>query len=120
MKSVRAVRILPDHVCPDTEKGSRTLHPNLESNEEIDMKIRELGVATLILVTGSGLALAADDAASTGTTLPSFEKVDADGNGAISNAEASAVPGLIDMFSTADVDKDGQLSKAEYSAANKT
>jgi hypothetical protein len=84
------------------------------------MKIRELGIASVMLVTGSGLAFAADEAAPAQLSLPGFEQVDVDGNGAISNAEAGAVPGLIDMFSTADTDKDGQLSKDEYAAANKT
>jgi hypothetical protein len=52
--------------------------------------------------------------ADTDAALPSFNKVDVDGNGTISTAEASAVPGLIDRFATADTDRSGDLSKAEY------
>lgn len=84
------------------------------------MKTRELGIAAVILVTGSGLAFAAEDGAPAQSSLPSFEKVDVDGSGTISNAEAGAVPGLVDIFSAADADKDGQLSKEEYAAASQT
>lgn len=47
----------------------------------------------------------------------SFQKIDADGNGAVSMDEARSVPGL--DFAKADKNGDGQLSKSEYESATK-
>ncbi len=46
---------------------------------------------------------------------PSFEEVDANQDGMISQEEASAVEGL--DFATADSNQDGQLDRSEYEAA---
>ncbi len=48
--------------------------------------------------------------------LPSFEEVDANGDGAISEQEAQAVEGL--DFATADANQDGQLDRAEWAEAS--
>jgi len=47
--------------------------------------------------------------------LPSFEEVDANSDGQISQEEAAAIEGL--DFVTADTDQNGTLSMEEYSAA---
>ncbi|HEX6993623.1 MAG TPA: hypothetical protein VF339_05690 [Gammaproteobacteria bacterium] len=46
---------------------------------------------------------------------PSFEEVDANMDGSISQEEAAAVEGL--DFSTADTNQDGSLDRSEYQAA---
>ncbi|MBN1237956.1 MAG: hypothetical protein JXB36_05615 [Gammaproteobacteria bacterium] len=54
-----------------------------------------------------------------GTALaqaPSFEEVDANMDGSISQEEAAAVEGL--DFATADTNQDGSLDQAEYEAAS--
>ncbi len=66
-------------------------------------------IAGMFLAMFSGAALAAP---------PAFEEVDANGDGAISMAEASAVEGL--DFRQADTNQDGALSKKEYEAATKS
>ncbi len=49
-----------------------------------------------------------------------FKKADADGNGAISRAEADkAMPRLARHFERIDADKDGQLTREEMAAARK-
>jgi len=58
------------------------------------------------------LALAGTSFAS---NAPSFDEVDTNKDGAISESEASAVETL--DFAAADTDKDGKLSRAEYEAA---
>jgi len=54
-----------------------------------------------------------------GTTLaqglPSFEEVDTNNDGQISQEEAAAIEGL--DFATADADQNGSLSIEEYNAA---
>jgi hypothetical protein len=50
---------------------------------------------------------------------PSFKKVDADNNGAISQDEARTVSGLSDTMTSYDKNGDGQLSKSEYESAQK-
>ena len=47
---------------------------------------------------------------------PSFEEVDANQDGMISQEEAAAVVGL--DFATADTNQDGQLDRSEYEAAS--
>ena len=59
-----------------------------------------------ILALASGLAFAA---------APSFEEVDANADGAISQDEATVVEGL--DFASADTDSNGTLSAEEYAAA---
>jgi len=49
---------------------------------------------------------------------PSFRKVDADNNGAISQDEARNVSGLAN-FTQYDKNNDGQLSRSEYESAKK-
>jgi hypothetical protein len=46
--------------------------------------------------------------------LPSFDEVDANGDGKITMKEASSWEGLMTTFDMADEDRDGLLSKAEY------
>lgn len=47
--------------------------------------------------------------------LPSFEEVDTNNDGQISQEEAAAIEGL--DFATADADQNGSLSIEEYNAA---
>ena len=65
------------------------------------------------------VATLAADKSSKANEWPSFNKVDTDGNGAISMDEARAVPGLADTFAQYDKNNDGQLSKSEYESAKK-
>ena len=46
--------------------------------------------------------------------MPAFEDVDANGDGAISQAEAATVEGL--DFTAKDADQNGSLSREEYEA----
>lgn len=56
----------------------------------------------------------ADPAA--GTQALSWNDVDADQDGALSQAEAAAVPELVNVFAEADTDADGALTADEYQA----
>jgi hypothetical protein len=68
--------------------------------------IKKISVALLALgFAGSSMA---QDA-------PSFEEVDTNGDGMISQEEAAAVEGL--DFATADTNQDGSLDRQEYEAA---
>ncbi|TMP71242.1 EF-hand domain-containing protein, partial [Pseudoalteromonas sp. S1608] len=46
-----------------------------------------------------------------------FDTLDVDGNGAISQSEASVDAKLMSMFSELDTDQNGELSKEEFSKA---
>lgn len=59
-------------------------------------------------------AQTADPAA--GTQALSWNDVDADKDGALSQAEAAAVPELVNVFAEADADADGALTADEYQA----
>ncbi|MEL0634566.1 calmodulin [Pseudoalteromonas sp. S3178] len=61
----------------------------------------------LIAIASSSAAFAASD----------FDTLDVDGNGAISQAEASVDAKLMSMFSELDTDQNGELSKEEFSEA---
>ncbi|MBQ4859813.1 EF-hand domain-containing protein [Pseudoalteromonas sp. MMG007] len=61
----------------------------------------------LIAIASSSAAFAASD----------FNALDVDGNGAISQAEASVDAKLMSMFSELDTDQNGELSKEEFSEA---
>jgi Ca2+-binding EF-hand superfamily protein len=61
----------------------------------------------LIALASSSAAFAASD----------FDTLDTDGNGAISQSEASVDAKLVSMFSELDTDQNGELSKAEFSKA---
>jgi len=61
----------------------------------------------LIAIASSSAAFAASD----------FDTLDVDGNGAISQAEASVDAKLMSMFSQLDTDQNGELSKEEFSKA---
>ncbi|SOU39324.1 EF-hand domain-containing protein [Pseudoalteromonas carrageenovora] len=61
----------------------------------------------LIAIASSSAAFAASD----------FDTLDVDGNGAISQAEASVDAKLMSMFSELDTDQNGELSKEEFSKA---
>jgi hypothetical protein len=52
----------------------------------------------------SGFAVAGD----------AYTALDADKNGAISQAEAAALPGLADQWATLDADSSGELSVEEF------
>lgn len=67
-------------------------------------------VRTLFVVAAMGLA-----GTSLATTLPPFEKVDADRDGKISQTEAATVRDL--NFAAADTNKDGMLDQGEYKEA---
>ncbi|MBB1385548.1 MULTISPECIES: EF-hand domain-containing protein [unclassified Pseudoalteromonas] len=60
------------------------------------------------------IALASSSAAFAATD---FDTLDADGSGAISQAEASVDAKLMSMFSELDTDQNGELSKEEFSKA---
>jgi len=85
--------------------------------------MKTLNRVALVAVALSAMSVAAygadqkGDKASKSSGATSFQKLDADGNGAISMDEARAVSGL--DFSKADKNGDGQLSKSEYEAAIK-
>ena len=89
--------------------------------------MRKKIISTVLLTTGLALGaapvgFAADpeypehDEQVTETAL-TFEEVDANSDGAISDGEASAHAGLSANFETADADGDGQLDDAEFEAA---
>ncbi|TMP67995.1 calmodulin [Pseudoalteromonas sp. S1609] len=59
----------------------------------------------LIALASSSAAFAASD----------FDTLDVDGNGAISQSEASVDAKLMSMFSELDTDQNGELSKAAFS-----
>ncbi|WP_288987015.1 EF-hand domain-containing protein [uncultured Pseudoalteromonas sp.] len=61
----------------------------------------------LIALASSSAAFAASD----------FDMLDTDGNGAISQSEASVDAKLMSMFSELDTDQNGELSKEEFSKA---
>lgn len=61
----------------------------------------------LIALASSSAAFAASD----------FNSFDVDGDGVISQAEASVDAELMSMFSELDTDQNGMLSKAEFSKA---
>ena len=65
--------------------------------------------STLVLMAlaSSSAAFAASD----------FDTLDVDGNGAISQSEASVDAKLMSMFSELDTDQNGELSKEEFSKA---
>lgn len=54
--------------------------------------------------------------ATTSTRSHTWEEIDADGDGAITKAEARADAGLSTVFDEADADADGRLTTAEYTA----
>jgi Ca2+-binding EF-hand superfamily protein len=60
------------------------------------------------------IALASSSAAFAGSD---FNTLDVDGNGAISQAEASVDAKLMSMFSELDTDQNGELSREEFSKA---
>ncbi|UOB73586.1 MULTISPECIES: EF-hand domain-containing protein [unclassified Pseudoalteromonas] len=60
------------------------------------------------------IALASSSAVFAGSD---FNTLDVDGNGAISQAEASVDAKLMSMFSELDTDQNGELSKEEFSKA---
>lgn len=62
------------------------------------------GLTGLLILGFSGAAIAQG--------LPSFDEVDANGDGMISEEEAGAVEGL--DFATADTNQDGSIDRAEY------
>ena len=61
----------------------------------------------LIALASSSAAFAASD----------FDTLDVDGNGAISQSEASVDAALMSQFKTLDTDGNGELSKEEFSKA---
>lgn len=71
------------------------------------MKIKQLIVFSAFVV-GAAVATAGENAY--------FSKLDIDGDGVLSKAEAAADPVLMESWSTADANQDGQLEKAEFSA----
>lgn len=58
-----------------------------------------------------------DATQATGSQLPEFKTVDANGDGQLSRDEAAAAPGLSQVWSDADADKNGSLSSSEYDRA---
>ncbi|MGH8593102.1 MAG: hypothetical protein ACREX9_11075 [Gammaproteobacteria bacterium] len=74
-------------------------------------------IPALIVLAGSGWAMAAEESAE---TLPRFSQVDADQNGGISKTEAEAVPGLVGAFAQVDINVDGWISQEEYRAVEQS
>lgn len=68
-----------------------------------------LMVAALCMLSVSAFAAA-------GSTLPSFETLDADQNGFISTDEAASCEGIVEDFAKIDANQDGKLDQAEYAA----
>jgi hypothetical protein len=71
-----------------------------------------------LVAAGAAFALALAGAAAAQEDeieLPSFEDVDTNENGVISESEATMVPGL--DFESADSNQDGVLSRTEFEAA---
>jgi len=60
------------------------------------------------------LVVAGFSSAALAQSLPTFEEVDANSDGQISQEEAAAIEGL--DIATADTDQDGVLSMEEYNA----
>lgn len=77
------------------------------------MTLSKTLIPALILLSGSGGAMAAEESIE---TMPSFSQVDADQNGGISTTEAQAVHGLVEVFAQADFNTDGWLNQGEYTA----
>lgn len=50
-------------------------------------------------------------------TAPEFSQLDADGDGVISQEEASAKPEMSEQLAKADVNADGKIDRAEYARA---
>jgi len=63
------------------------------------------------------LALVALASSSAAFAATDFDTLDVDGNGTISQAEASVDAKLMSMFSELDTDQNGELSKEEFSEA---
>jgi hypothetical protein len=68
--------------------------------------MKKFSLGTLIAAGFAGVALA---------QAPTFEEVDVNDDGQISQEEAAAIEGL--DFEAADTDQDGSLSMEEYQAA---
>jgi Ca2+-binding EF-hand superfamily protein len=72
--------------------------------EEEQIMIRKIPIIILASAL-AGVAVAAQE----------FSKLDSDQNGAISKAEATALPDLYNNWNEADVDADGLIDQAEFS-----
>lgn len=77
--------------------------------DSTQLKVNDMkySLGTLLVLGFAGAALAQG--------LPSFEEVDTNSDGQISQEEAAAIEGL--DFATADADQNGSLSMEEYNAA---
>ena len=71
------------------------------------MIMKTLNATLAVLAFASTAAFAGSD----------FDTLDIDGNGAISQSEASVDAGLMKKFAELDTDGNGELSKAEFSKA---
>lgn len=76
-----------------------------------------LGMSALALVASAAAYAQEEDntrVAAADAAMPSFTKLDADGDGRISAIEAANNSRVAAGFTAADVNRDGYLSKAEY------
>jgi hypothetical protein len=99
---------------PKLNKTREQIH-----NTEVIMKLSTTLIPALVLLTGSGWAMAEEESLETlprFNQVPHFRQVDTDRNGGIDKTEASQVPRLVEVFAQADMDANGWLTQEEYSA----
>ena len=79
-------------------------------------RLHSLSLAAALALSTPLLAMAQNPQAPSPAEA-AFKRVDANADGKISKAEASAMPGLAAKFAELDRDKDSALSLAEFSVA---
>ena len=85
------------------------------------MKCRYQVMLAMSALSIAGLAMAGEPAAeTTATTMAAFSVLDADKDGKLSPAEATADQKVADQFVAADSNKDGYLEPTEYQAIAKS
>src|SRR5690606_32937049 len=93
--------------CKTAARREAGVHPDVLNTIHGDRQMKARVTATLLAM-GFSAAVIAQEA-------PSFEEVDQNSDGMISQQEAAEVEGL--DFATADRNQDGQLDRQEFQAA---